>query len=209
MKFKVYSADASSSTEKDFDNFPAFEGNKGLQALKDVIVAYQANNRQGTAKAKTRSDVNRTGKKVYRQKGTGNARHGDRGAPIFVGGGVAHGPKIRDWSKHINKRVKTLAFKRALFNKASEGGLDLIEKFEVEQPKTKLFNSLIGKIQPKGKVLIVDSEFNDNAALAARNIDRVYIVDADSINAWDLMRFDKIVASEEGFNRILERANQR
>ncbi|MBC2593323.1 50S ribosomal protein L4 [Ruficoccus amylovorans] len=209
MKFKVYSADASSSTEKDFDNFPAFEGNKGLQALKDVIVAYQANNRQGTAKAKTRSDVNRTGKKVYRQKGTGNARHGDRGAPIFVGGGVAHGPKVRDWSKHINKRVKTLAFKRALFNKASEGGLDLIEKFEVEQPKTKLFNSLIGKIQPKGKVLIVDSEFNDNAALAARNIDRVYIVDADSINAWDLMRFDKIVASEEGFNRILERANQR
>lgn len=209
MKFKVYTADASSSSEKDFENFPAFEGKKGLQALKDVIVAYQANARQGNAKAKTRSDVNRTGKKVYRQKGTGNARHGDRGAPIYVGGGVAHGPKIRDWSKHINKRVKALAFQRALFNKASEGGLDLIEKFDVEQPKTKLFNSLIGKIQPEGKVLIVDREFTDNAALAARNIDRVYIVDADSINAWDLMRFDKIVASEEGFNRILERANQR
>ncbi len=209
MKFKIYSADASSNSEKDFDNFPTFEDNKGLQALKDVIVAYQANSRQGSAKVKTRSDVNRTGKKVYRQKGTGHARHGDRGAPIFVGGGIAHGPKVRDWSKHINKRVKSLAFKRALFNKASEEGIDLIEKFDVEQPKTKLFDTLIGKIQPKGKVLIVDSEFTDNAALAARNIDRVYIVDADSINAWDLMRFDKIVASEEGFNRILERANQR
>ncbi len=207
MKFKVYTPDASSSTEKDFANFPALEAEKGNQALKDVIVAYQANNRQGTAKAKTRADVNRTGKKVYRQKGTGHARHGDRGAPIYVGGGVAHGPKVRDWSKHINKKVKTLAFKRALNNLANDGGIDLIEKFDVEQPKTKVFNELLSKIEPNGKVLIVDKEFSDNATLAARNIERVFIVDADSVNAWDLIRFNKVVASEDGFNRILERAN--
>jgi len=207
MKFKVYTPDASSSKEKDFANFPALEANKGNQALKDVIVAYQANNRQGNAKAKTRADVNRTGKKVYRQKGTGHARHGDRGAPIYVGGGVAHGPKVRDWSKHINKKVKTLAFKRALNNLAADGGIDLIEKFDVEQPKTKIFNELISKIEPKGKVLIVDKELSDNAALAARNIERIFIVDADSVNAWDLIRFSKVVASEDGFNRILERVN--
>lgn len=208
MKLKIYTADASSNSEKEFENIPTFEGKKGLQALKDVVVAYQANNRQGTSKVKTRSDVNRTGKKFFRQKGTGNARHGDRGAPIFVGGGVAHGPKVRDWSKHINKKVKNLAFRRALFNLAKDGGLDLIEKFDVEQPKTKVFNELISKIEPKGKVLVVDSAFSDKTALAARNLDRVYIVEADSINAWDLIRFNKVVVSEDGFARILERANQ-
>ncbi|MEM9227809.1 MAG: 50S ribosomal protein L4 [Verrucomicrobiota bacterium] len=205
MKFKVYTPDASSSTEKEFSTFPELEGNKGRQALKDVIVAYQANNRQGNAKVKTRAEVARTGKKVYRQKGTGHARHGDRGSPIFVGGGVAHGPKVRDWSKPINKKIKTLAFKRALCNLAQDGGIDLIEKFDVDQPKTKLFNELISKIEPKGKVLIVDKELSDNAALAARNLERVFIVDADSVNAWDLIRFNKIVVSEDGFNRILER----
>lgn len=208
MKLKVYTADASSSSEKDFTNVPTFEGKKGLQALKDVIVAYQANARQGSAKVKTRSEIARTGKKVYRQKGTGHARHGDRAAPIYVGGGVAHGPKVRDWSKQVNKKIKNLAFKRALFNLANDGGLDLIEKFEMTEPKTKAFNELISKIEPKGKVLVVDKEFTDNTALAARNLERVFIVDADSVNAWDLIRFNKVVASEAGFNRILERANQ-
>lgn len=206
MKFKVYTADGSSSTEKNID-VPEFEGDQGLQTLKDLIVAYQANLRQGNAKAKTRSEVRGTGAKVYRQKGTGNARHGDRQSPIYVGGGVAHGPKVRDWSKDMNKKAKRLAFRRAIFDKASDGDINLIEKIEVSEAKTKLMNAVVEKIESKGKVLLVDQNFDDKTLLAARNIERVHVVDSASLNAYDLVRFDKIIASEKGFEQVLSRAN--
>ncbi|MGE9297117.1 MAG: 50S ribosomal protein L4 [Puniceicoccales bacterium] len=204
MKLKVFTADGSSSTEKEFA-IPTFEGDKGLQALKDVVVAYQSNQRQGNAKAKTRAEVAGSGKKVYRQKGTGNARHGDRQAPIYVGGGVAHGPKLRDWTKHTNKKVKTLAFRRALFDKASEGELSVIEKFELDAPKTKAFAAILNNIKPEGKVLIVDQTIQDNAALSARNIDRVAITDSATLTAWDLVRYDNVVISEKGIEQVLAR----
>lgn len=205
MKLKVYTADGSSSVEKDFD-IPVLEEGKGLQALKELIVLYQANLRQGNAKAKTRAEVSGTGKKVYRQKGTGNARHGDRQAPIYVGGGVAHGPKLRDWSKDMNKKTRKLAFRRAVFDKASEGAIDLIEAFKVEQPKTKVFHQIIQRIEPKGKILIVDGEFSEETIRAARNIERVHMCDADSLNAWDLVRFDRVVITQSGFEKVLARA---
>lgn len=207
MKLKVFTADGASSVEKDFE-IPAFEGDKGLQALKDVVVAYQSNLRQGNAKAKNRGEVSGSGKKVYRQKGTGNARHGDRQSPIYVGGGVAHGPKLRDWTKHINKKVKSLAMRRALFDKATDGEIAVIEKFDMAEPKTKQFDALLKLIKPDGKVLIVDQQFQDNTALAARNIGRVFLTDSSSINAWDLMRFDNVVISERGMEQLLARAAQ-
>lgn len=208
MKLKVYTADGASSVEKDFD-IPAFEGDKGLQALKDVVVAYQSNQRQGNAKAKSRAEVAGSGKKIYRQKGTGNARHGDRQAPIFVGGGIAHGPKLRDWTKHTNKKVKALAMRRALFDKASEGELAVIEKFEMAEPKTKQFDAVLKQIKPEGKVLVVDQQFQDNTALAARNLARVHITDSASLNAWDLVRFDNILISERGMEQLLARTVQK
>jgi len=204
MKLKVFSADGASSTEKEFA-IPTFEGDKGLQALKDVVVAYQSNQRQGNAKAKSRGEVSGTGKKVYRQKGTGHARHGDRQAPIYVGGGVAHGPKIRDWTKRQNKKVKSLAFRRALFDKAAEGELSVIEKFEMDAPKTKAFAVILSNIEPEGKVLIVDQSIQDNAALSARNIERVAITDSATLTAWDLVRYDNVVISEKGMEHILAR----
>ncbi|GHC08796.1 50S ribosomal protein L4 [Cerasicoccus arenae] len=204
MKLKVFTANGASSTEKEFA-IPTFEDDKGLQALKDVVVAYQSNLRQGNAKAKTRAEVRGSGKKIYRQKGTGNARHGDRQAPIFVGGGVAHGPKLRDWTKHTNKKVKQLAMRRALFDKVNDGEISLIEKFETSAIKTKDFDTLLKLIQPKGKVLIVDQQFDDNTALSARNIARVHITDSASLNAWDLVRFDNVVISEKGFEQVLAR----
>lgn len=204
MKLKVYSTDGASSAEKDFD-LVAFEGDKGLQPLKELIVLYQANARQGTAKAKTRSEVAGTGKKVYRQKGTGHARHGDRQSPIYVGGGVAHGPKVRDWSKAMNKKTRKVAFSRAVYDKATEGELALIEAIAPAEPKTKVFNSVLEKIEPKGKVLLVDQQFTEDTIRAARNIERVHMIDADSLNAWDLVRFDHILISEKGFERVLAR----
>jgi large subunit ribosomal protein L4 len=98
------------------------DGSKGGQAVHDLVVAYQANRRSGTAQAKTRGEVRGTGKKMYRQKGTGGARHGDRKAPIFVGGGVAFGPRNRSYAKTVSKKVRTLALRRVLGEKINEGG---------------------------------------------------------------------------------------
>ena len=204
MKFKVYTPEGNADTEKEFD-IPSFEGIQGLQALKDVIVAYQANCRQGNSSSKTRAQVKGSGKKIYRQKGTGNARHGDKQAPIFVGGGVAHGPKPKDWSKQLNKKVRQVALKRAVFDRAHAGDISLIQGFFAKTPKTKDFASIINKVQPKGSVLLVDNQFEDNALLATRNIERVHVVDAHSVNAWDLTRFKTLLISEAGLEVILGR----
>ncbi len=206
-KLKVYSSDGASVKEKEFHALPTYEGDKGLRSLKDCIVAFQANMRQGNACAKMRGEVSGTGKKPWRQKGTGMARHGSKRSPIWVGGGVAHGPRPRDYTQKINKKVKRLGLSRALFDCVSEGSLSLIESFQIAEPKTKLFNDLICKISPTGSVLIVDEFFKDDILLSARNIPRVFIIDADSLNAWDLVKHEKIVISETGFERLLKRIN--
>lgn len=206
MKLKVFKADGSSSTEKEF-NIPVLEGDKGRQALKELLVAYHANRRQGNAKSKTRAEVSGTGKKALRQKGSGGARHGDKQAPIYVGGGTAHGPKLRDWSKSVNKKARKLAFQRAIFDKASEGEISLIEQFDVAEPKTRLFNSVLSKIQPTGKILIVDQQFEDRTILAARNIERVELSEATNLNAWDLVRYQSVLFSERGLELLLARIN--
>ena len=112
MKLKIFTPDATKSSEKDF-NFPTFEGSRGLQAVKEVVVAHRANARQGTRSTKTRGEVRGGGKKPWAQKGTGRARAGSNRSPLWVGGGVVFGPKPRDFSKKINGKVKALAFNRA------------------------------------------------------------------------------------------------
>lgn len=206
-KLKVYSSDGASVEEKGFSNLPTYEGDKGLRSLKDCIVAFQANMRQGNACAKMRGEVSGTGKKPWRQKGTGMARHGSKRSPIWVGGGVAHGPRPRDYTQKINKKVKRLGLGRALFDCVNEGSLVLIRSFQIDEPKTRLFNDLVFKIRPKGSVLIVDEFFNDDILLSARNIPRVFIIDADSLNAWDLVKHETIIITESGFERLLKRIN--
>lgn len=206
-KLKVYSADGASIQEKEFKNIPVFEGDKGIRALKDCILAFQANMRQGNACAKMRGEVSGTGKKPWRQKGTGNARHGSKRSPIWRKGGVAHGPRPRDYSQKINKKVKRLGLSRALFDCVSEGSLALIQEYHVDKPKTKLFNDIICRISSKGSVLIVDEFFKDDILLSARNLPRVFIIDADSLNAWDLVRHQTILISENGFESLLKRIN--
>src|SRR5580692_2938154 len=155
MKFTVFSPDATTSREQDFDGLPTFEGDKGVQALKEVIVAINANGRLGTHSTKTRGEVRGGGKKPWRQKGTGRARAGSNRSPLWSGGGVAFGPKPRDYSKKINAKVKALAFSRALFDRASAGEIAVIENFEVEPVKTKAVNMVVNRIAPTGKILLV------------------------------------------------------
>jgi len=206
MKLTVFTPDATQSSEKDFD-VPQFEGSKGLQALKEVIVAINANNRQGTRSTKTRGEVSGGGKKPWRQKGTGRARHGSTRSPIWVGGGVAHGPRPQDFSKKVNSKVKALAFSRALFDRAAAGEIAVIEEFVTTPAKTKVASEIIGRIAPKGRVLLVDAPFADTTVLAARNIARVSFQEAAKLNAHDLAQYAKIVVSAKALDAILARAN--
>ncbi|MGC9451748.1 MAG: 50S ribosomal protein L4 [Oceanipulchritudo sp.] len=206
MKLKYFSKDASSSSEKDFA-IPQFDGSKGLQALKQVLLSLQANKRQGTVSTKTRSTVHGTGKKPFRQKGTGAARQGSRVAPQHYHGSVAHGPQPRDFSQRINKKMRQVALSRALFDRAQDGEVAVIEKWEVSDRKTRLFNEVLLKIAPDGKILILDDSWSDQNILAARNIQRVSINEASDVNAYDLSRYDQVIVSEKGMERLLARLN--
>jgi large subunit ribosomal protein L4 len=207
MKLKVYTIDGANFNEKQYDRFPILEEDKGIASLQYVVQAYLANARQGSACTKDRSEVRGGSRKPWKQKHTGNARHGSRRSPIWAGGGVAHGPKPRDYSKKINRKEKQLAFKRALLQVASEGNLNIIEQFKIQQPKTQVFNQVLNRIFPIGKVLIVDDSFQDNTLLAARNIERLYLCEATSLNCWDLIRYNNILMSDKGLEIVLSRIN--
>lgn len=206
MKLKVYSSDASKTSEQEF-NVPTFEGDKGVQAVKEVVVAHRANARQGTRSTKTRGEVRGGGKKPWNQKGSGRARAGSNRSPLWSGGGVVFGPKPRDFSKKINNKVKALAFARALFDRASAGEVDVIETFAPAQPKTKILNKVVRTIAPKGSVLLVDAPFTAEASRAARNLDRVSTTEAAKLNTLDLVQYSKIVVSTKAIEAIIARAN--
>lgn len=206
MKLKVFNSDGSSAAEKEFP-IPQFEGDKGLQALKQVILSVQANQRQGSVSTKTRSTVHGTGKKPFRQKGTGSARQGSKVAPNHYHGSVAHGPQPRDFNQHINKKMKKLALSRALFDRVVDGDVSVIEKWEIAERKTKLMHEILCKVAPAGKLLILDDSWSDNSLLAARNINRVEINEADDVNAFDLSAYDQVIVSQKGMERLLARMN--
>jgi large subunit ribosomal protein L4 len=205
MKLKIFTSDAANSSEKEF-NLPTFEGTKGLQAVKEVVVAHKANARLGTHSTKTRGEVRGGGKKPWAQKGTGRARAGSNRSPLWGGGGVVFGPKPRDYSKKINGKVKALAFSRALFDRAIAGEVSVIEAFAPAQAKSKVFNQIIGRIAPKGKVLIVDDLFTTDASRAARNLARVTLQEASKLNTLDLVTYSWIVVSSKALEKIIVRA---
>ena len=204
MKLTVFTSDASKSSEKEF-KLPTFEGDRGLQAVKEVVVAHRANARLGTASTKTRGEVRGGGKKPWAQKGTGRARAGSIRSPLWSGGGVVFGPKPRDFSKKINGKVKALAFSRALFDRVTAGDVSVIEAFAPKQTKTKQMDQVIGRIAPKGKVLIVDAPFSTEAQRAARNLDRVTLQDASKLNTLDLVAYSWIVVSSKALEQIIAR----
>ncbi len=207
MKLKVFSSDGTTAREQDFAGLPTFEGDKGVQALKETIVAIRANQRQGTRSTKTRGEVSGGGKKPWKQKGTGRARAGSSRSPLWVGGGVVFGPRPRDFSKKVNAKVKNLAFNRALFERVSAGDILGIDAWQVAQPKTKAINEIITRIAPTGRTLIVDATFSADTARAARNIDRVSLQEASDLNVLDLAQYKQIIISTKGIETILARIN--
>ena len=206
MKFTVFSPDGTTSREQDFAGLPTFEGDKGLQAVKEVIVAINANNRLGTHSTKTRAEVSGGGRKPWRQKGTGRARAGSSRSPLWSGGGVVFGPKPRDYNKKINGKVRALAFSRALFDRASAGEIAVIENFGFTVAKTKVVNKVVGLIAPKGKILLVDAPFAAETRQAARNLERVSLQEAAKLNTLDLSQYNKIIVSAKALEAIIARA---
>ena len=205
MKLKVFNSEATQSTEQDFP-LPVFAGDRGLQAVKEVVIAHRANARQGTHATKRRGEVRGGGKKPWNQKGTGRARAGSIRSPLWVGGGVVFGPQPRDYSKKINGKVKTLAFSRALYDRAIAGDIALIETVAPAQPKTKAMGQIIDRVAPIGHVLVVDDTFTPAAARATRNLERVTMQEAAKLNTLDLCTFTKIVMSTKALAKVLTRA---
>jgi large subunit ribosomal protein L4 len=179
---------------------------KGLQAVHDAVVALQANRRSGTACAKTIAEVNRSGRKPWRQKGTGRARAGDFSSPIWVGGGVAHGPRPRDYRKDVPKAVRKLAFRKALSARILEGDVLMVDTFVVATPKTKEFVSMVAKINEGAKkTLIIGGAFDENTFKAARNVQHTLLANAADVNTEQLLAFDKIILTREAVEKISER----
>ena len=205
MKIKFYGVDGVCSGERDYD-IPTFEGDRGLQVLKEVVLAYQANLRQGNACTKTRGEVHGSGKKPFRQKGTGMARQGEKRSPLARGGGVVFGPKPRDFSVQLNRKEKRLALQRALFDAVIEEKLLVLEALkDLEAPKTAIMAEVLNKVVENHKSLVIDSEFSPNQLLSLRNLNRIFSVDAHSVNAFDLVRFQKVVMTDRALASVLQR----
>ncbi len=174
--------------------------------IHQVVVMQLANKRLGTASSKNRSDVRGTGKKLFRQKGTGFARAGSRRSPIRIGGGVAFGPQPRDFGFKVPKRVRRLAIKSALADKFQNDNILVIDSIDFEIPKTKKMISLIDKLGISGnlKTLIVLDEQNNNALYSARNIPRLNVCVWNTINTYDILWHDKLVITQKALENIEE-----
>jgi large subunit ribosomal protein L4 len=205
MKFKVFNADGSFSREAEYTDIPVFEGDKGLQAVKEVVVAQAANARLGTRATKRRGEVRGGGKKPWRQKGTGRARAGSNRSPLWVGGGVVFGPQPQDFSKKVNARVKALAFRRAFFDRAVAGEIDIIETFQPSPAKTKAAAGLLAKIAPKGSLLLVDAKFDEASARTVGNLARVDTTEAARLNTTELCRYDRILLTASAMDAVIGR----
>src|ERR1043166_5896664 len=182
--------------------FSLVEDGRGTQAVHDTIVAYQAAQRRGTACTKTMGEVAGSGKKPWRQKGTGRARAGSFASPLWRGGGVVFGPKPRDYSIKVPKKVKALAFRKALSERLLAGDVVIVDELKLASHKTKDFVGVLDKIAPEGTALLVVDQTDDNLKLASRNVPDVQVERADSVNTYELLRFDKIVATKAAFEKL-------
>ena len=169
------------------------------------VKQYLANQRQGTAKSKERSEVSGSTRKLGRQKGGGGARRGDINSPVLVGGGRVFGPKPRDYGFKLNKKVKVLARKSALSYKVKENAIVVVEDFTMEAPKTKQFVEIINNLKVDGKkALFVLPGANKNVYLSARNIERVNVMTAAALNTYKVLNADVMVVTENSLKVVDE-----
>lgn len=172
-------------------------------AMHQVVVAQLANKRQGTQSALTRAEVRGGGIKIWRQKGTGRARHSSNRAPQFTHGGVVFAPKPRDYSMSIPKTMRRVALKSALSSKVVDNNIIVLESLELAAPKTKEVVALLNAFSAK-KTLIVTAEANENVYKSARNIEGVAVVPVNNLNVYDILKYEKFIVTKEAVSKIEE-----
>jgi large subunit ribosomal protein L4 len=171
-----------------------------------VVVWQLAKRRAGTAATKTRAEVSGGGKKPWRQKGTGRARAGSNRSPIWTGGGTIFGPRPRSYAFSLPKRVRSAALKSVLTSKLKDNQLTVLDKIELEAPKTKLFAQMVSEMGWDGvKTLFVTPEKDESLLRSSRNLHKVMILPPEGLNVYDLLRFDRLVLLQEAVPRIRER----
>lgn len=204
MKLKVKDISGNDNGELEV-GFDLVEGGKGTQAVHDSVVAYRAAQRSGTACTKTMGDVAGSGKKPWRQKGTGRARAGSFASPLWRGGGVVFGPKPRDFSKTISRKTKQLALRKALSERLNAGDVILVDEIKLDAGKTKGFLGVLSKLGLNDTVLVVSPAFEPGVRRAARNLRHVELASGADLNCYQVLKSDKLLFTRAGFNQVEER----
>ncbi len=202
MKISVYNKEGDQKKEIPFDFLPS---DINPELVYQVVTCQESNRRQNSAHSKDRSEKRGGGRKPWRQKGTGRARHGSRRSPIWRGGGVTFGPRNeRNYKKKINKKEKRKALSMTLFGKAKEDLITVIDKLELKNPKTKELSFLKDLPCGDGSVLIATSEVDQKLLLAARNIPEVAVMEARNLTALDLLSYKYLLIPEDAVKVIKE-----
>ena len=186
-------------------NIGVSEDGSGTRAVHDVVVAMRANRRSGTANTKTRGEVAWSGKKPFRQKGTGNARQGGNASPLHRGGGVVFGPRPRDYSKNVNQKTKKRAFSTAISDRINSEDVLVVDEFKVDEIKTKTFVSKLNDIAGTLNCLVISNNFTANTYLSARNVGESQLVTDLDVNTEQILGFDKIIITEDAMPTLSRR----
>ena len=206
-KLTVYNMNGETAGEQEIAA-GLLELKRGSQAVTDVVTAYRAGLRAGTASTKTRSEVRGGGRKPFRQKGTARARQGSNRSPILRGGGVVFGPQPRDFSKKVNKKLATLAFRRALSEKIAAGAVSVVDGLEAMEPKTKVLAGWLKKVAGDRKALLVTAEPVAALNRAVRNMTQAEATTAAQVTTYQVLRYPVIFTDAAGLEVLKKRLGE-
>ena len=202
-KIDVYNMEGKKVSEVELnERIFGIEPNENV--VHSVVTNYLANQRQGTQSTKTRAEVSGGGKKPWKQKGTGRARQGSTRAPQWIKGGIALGPKPRSYKYTVNRKEKALAIRSVLSSKVLENNLVVVDKFELEQIKTKMVANTLTNLKVEGKTLIMLASKNENVQKSARNIEGVKTSSVNTINVYDLLKYKNLVITLDTVKQLEE-----
>ena len=207
MKLTVQDIKGNSQGELEI-KIPIIENRKGTQAVHEVVTAYRAAQRSGTACTKTAGEVAGTNKKPWRQKGTGRARAGSFQSPLFVGGGVVFGPKPRDFSKKVTRQTRQLALRKAISDRIMAGDVLVVDDLKLSSPKTKEFVEVLNALKVDGTALVISPEPDKNLMLASRNVPTVELTTSQELNTYQVLRPSKLVFTRSAFEKLEQRLNK-
>ena len=211
MNIKIKSVSGSEGGEYEV-RFELIADGRGTQAVHEAVVAYTAAQRSGTACTKTVAEVAGSGRKPWRQKGTGRARAGYVRSPIWRGGGVVFGPKPRSFRKKISKKTKRLALKKAMSERLKDGDVQIVDSFGFEKPSTKAFLNVCAVLGLDGTILVVTDSKDENLILSARNVPYAEVTLASTLNTYEVLKCDHLVFTRAAFevvdNRLIEKRSE-